>query len=136
LDQTIRIISRWLLRSGCPPELRQMLDALAAEVIANEPGTLSYRVNLPAPAPLDKQRQPSVPPPTPIPDAEQVEVVFMERYLDAEAFSVHVNGPVFTRFKAQALPFFLPDPNRPGWPKTVTTFLTCLSSASPSEELS
>lgn len=119
----ITLISKWKLKNGVPPDILANLTAVASKVEQSEPGTLMYLVNLPALSPLDKNRQPQCPPPKPIPPAEQKEVVFMEIYRDAQAFSDHVNGPVFTAFRKANIQYFQEDPNSPGWPLTDTDFL-------------
>lgn len=90
----IGVISRWKLRDGCPPELEAALEALRDAVQRDEPGTLMYSVGFPAPHP------PIGPGPDygvagetkTYPAAEQTEVVIMEVYRDAEAFSAHLRG--------------------------------------------
>ena len=103
----IALFSRWTLRNGCPPEFKAALDELTEAVERQEPGTLIFSVNVPAPHP------PIGPPPeyavagdiTSIPLSEQKEIVFFEVYRDAEAFSAHLNGP-FSEFLTHNRHFF------------------------------
>ncbi len=117
----VRLIARWKLeKAGCPPELEALLDAVARRVRDREPNTLMYSVHLHAAPPNDSH---SDQPPMPIPGSEQTEVVFVECYRDAKAFSDHVKGPVFTEFLQAVLQYFEADPERPGWPKSEVIFL-------------
>jgi len=93
------LLTRWKLKNGCPPELLKKLNSLCAQVLAEEPGTLLYGINLPG----------SFPPIGPAPeyevcdasdlkaDASEDEIVFFEVYEDAEAYSKHLQGaaPLF-----------------------------------------
>jgi quinol monooxygenase YgiN len=119
----LTLISVWKLRDGCPAELAQALQDVAAKVREAEPRTLGYSVHLAAAAPLGPDRQVLVPPPPPVPGPDQSEVVFFEIYADARAFEEHVNGPVFTAFRQANLRFFHEDPANAGWPLTVNTYL-------------
>jgi quinol monooxygenase YgiN len=119
----IALISKWKLRNGCPKELQTELKKLAKQVRKEEKGTLMYAVNLQAIPPLDTYNMPINPPPKSIPLEEQTEVVFIEIYKDVEAFSTHVNGPTFTKFRKTYLKYFLLDPLKPGWPLNDTEFL-------------
>lgn len=93
----LALVSRWKLKNGCPPELAEGVQGLIAAVRENEPGTLVYAVNLPAPHP------PIGPPPDygyvegieskPVPATE---LVFFEVYRDARAFSEHLRGAIAT----------------------------------------
>jgi len=119
----ITLISRWKLRNGCPPELHKALQMVAEQVKACEPGTLMYSVHLPALSPLDTSLQPHQPPLPFIAMEQQTEVVFVEIYKDADAFTRHVNGATFTRFRKRNIRHFYEDPVKPGWPVTITQFL-------------
>ena len=105
----ISLVSTWPLKDGCPPELQQMLEALAPKVEENEPGTLMYLVNLEAASPLNAETKPIVPPPPPIPLKDQKAVIFIEMYENAQAFSEHVLGSVFQTFLTDTKDFFIPD---------------------------
>lgn len=118
----ITVVSRWKLKGGAPPELAEALKEAAFNYEKAEPGTDLYFVNLAAPKPLGSDLQPADPPP--IDPEDQTEVVFVEKYPDAEAFAAHVNGPVFTEFRTRYLKYFQEDPNQPGWPERETLFLT------------
>ncbi len=122
-DEMISLISKWPLKDGCPDELKYQLEHLAEKVKAEE-GTLMYIVNLQARAPLDSYEKALKPQPEPIPHEQQVEVVFLEVYRNAQAFSDHVRGEVFNAFRIKTLKYFQPDPMSEGWPITKTEFLT------------
>lgn len=117
----ITVVSRWKLKNGVPAELAAALKEAAFNYQEAEPGTDLYFVNLAAPKPLGPDLKPAAT--TPIAAEDQQEVVFVEKYTDAEAFAAHVNGPVFTEFRTRHLKFFQEDPNQPGWPKRETLFL-------------
>ncbi len=117
----ITVVSRWKLKHGVPLELATALREAAYNYEKSEPGTDLYFVNLSAPKPLGPDLHPASM--APINPADQQEVVFVEKYPDAEAFATHVNGPVFTEFRTRYLKFFQEDPNQPGWPKRETLFL-------------
>ncbi|HEX5726781.1 MAG TPA: antibiotic biosynthesis monooxygenase family protein [Longimicrobiaceae bacterium] len=119
----VTLISRWKLRDGCPPELADTLRQLAAVVQAQEPGTLAYVVHLGAPDPLAADGAPRQPPAPPYAPAQQTEVVFVEMYRDAEAFSAHLAGDAFKGFVSRNLQHFYEDPETPGRPNAVTVFL-------------
>lgn len=119
----ITLVSKWKLKNGAPQQLIENLKAVADKVKQSEPDTLMYLVNLPAPPPLGNNNQPQCPPPASIPPEQQKEVVFMEIYRDAEAFSRHINGPVFTAFRKANIQYFQESPANPGWPVTDTEFL-------------
>ena len=90
MDDRIMLISKWKLRDGITPELIDVLQSLASKVECAEEGTLMYRIHLQSRAPLDTYNDPIEPQPASIPDSLQQEVVFIEVYENAEAFSVHV----------------------------------------------
>ncbi len=117
------LISRWKLKDGLDEDLLQTLRELAANVEASEEGTLMYRIHLEAGFPLDSKADPQDPAAQAIPLSEQKEVIFVEVYEDAEAFSRHVKGDVFNKFRSSTAKYFQPDPKKGGWPVTVTTFL-------------
>ena len=119
----ISLISVWNLKKGCPPELEEEIKILAGKVKKAEADTLMYEVNLQAPFPTDSNFNPLVPPPDPIPLNKQKNITFIEVYKNVEAFSKHVQGEVFTKFRVEFLKYFEEDPTQPGWPVTETTFL-------------
>lgn len=119
----ISLISKWQLRNGCPRALHDALRAVAEQVKKTEQDTWMYSVHLPGRPPLNGRRQPYDPPLAPISMQQQTEVVFFEIYKDANAFSAHVNGDVFTRFRTQNINYFYENPDNPGWPLTQTQFL-------------
>ena len=121
-NSEISLISKWQLLDGCPKVLKEQLDGLAAKVNA-EAGTLMYLVNVQQSAPLNHEDKPKTDIAS-IPLALQTEVVFIEIYKNAEAFSRHVTGKVFTEFRHSTLQYFKPDPNRDDWPLTRTEFLS------------
>ncbi len=91
----IALMSRWKLKNGCPTELADAVRELAAAVREKEPGTLVYSVNLPGTHP------PIGPPPDYAPvegiesrPGDPTDLVFLEFYRDARAFSEHLRGPV------------------------------------------
>ena len=126
----ISLISIWKLVKGCPPELEEALRNIAEKVKQNEPETLTYKVNLQAPFPLDSKFNPLEPPPKPIPLKEQTEVIFIEVYKNAEAFSNHIMGKIFNEFREENIKYFVEDPNNPGWPLTKSPILEQVSSYS------
>jgi quinol monooxygenase YgiN len=123
----LALIARWPLKNGLPDELAETLKGLAASY-REEPGTLWYSVNLPAPVPLDADRQALEPSPSPVPHADQNEIVFFEIYRDAEALSVHIHGSVFTEFRKANLHHFVEREDNPGWVDSQVTFLDPQSS--------
>ena len=120
-DDQVSLVSRWKLKAGLDKNLLGVLQALAGEVEAAEPGTLMYRVHLPTKFPLPPGTD------TTIPFSDQQYVVFVEIYRDAAAFAVHTQGDVFKKFLKNTSDYFEPDPNRPGWPVTDTDFMTLVS---------
>ncbi|HYO71735.1 MAG TPA: hypothetical protein VEU33_37225, partial [Archangium sp.] len=46
-DAPVHLISRWVFRKGREKQGLEALEKLAAQVLANEPGTLVYRVHTP-----------------------------------------------------------------------------------------
>ena len=127
MNDKVLLISKWQLRDGITEELIEILHSLAGEVEVAEKGTLMYRIHLQSRAALDTYDEAIEPPPSPIPNAQQHEVIFIEVYESAEAFSAHVKGKVFNQFKDRVLKFFQPDPLRENWPLTKTEFLTLQS---------
>ncbi|XPF95916.1 ferritin-like domain-containing protein [Colwellia sp. RE-S-Sl-9] len=121
--QEISLISKWQLLDGCPPELYQELNNLANKV-KEEAGTLMYLVHLQSEKPLNQESKPIIPEPSEIPLTQQTEVIFIEIYKDAQAFSDHVTGEIFNTFKDKYFKYFKPDPITKGWPLTKTEFLT------------
>ena len=104
----IALLSRWKLKDGCPPELKQALEQLTADVRSQEPGTLSFAVYLPAPYPpigpppdYEVSKDPEV-----LVPREHNELIFFEVYQDAEAFSAHLRGPA-TKFRYEKRDFFV-----------------------------
>jgi quinol monooxygenase YgiN len=102
----ISLISVWNLKKGCPPELEEELKKLAGKVKKAEADTLMYEVNLQAPFPTDSNFNPLVPPPDPILLNKQKNITFIEVYKNVEAFSIHVQGEVFTKFRVEFLKDF------------------------------
>jgi hypothetical protein len=82
------------------------------KVQISEPGTLTYLVHRPLRTYPGLQSLPPVDP---------LSVLFFEVYQDANAFSEHVNGPVFTGFVAQYGDLFV---SANGKPYTTVEFLT------------
>lgn len=119
----ITVVSRWKLKCGVPPELADALKLAAHKYEKAEPGTSLYFVNLAASKPLGPDLRPARPACNPVKPEDQSEVVFIEKYPDADAFAAHVNGPVFSTFRTRYLKHFLEDPEQPGWPKRETLFL-------------
>jgi quinol monooxygenase YgiN len=89
------IIARWTIARGSEAAARSALTRLATQVRTREPDTLLYLVFVP-----DLQEL-SLPPASPL------EVVFVEGYKHKRAFLAHLNGPVFTQFKAKHHGLFL-----------------------------
>ena len=119
----IRLISRWRLKKGLTPELLHELTIAAEQIEDNQAGTLMYLVHLEAPFPLDSSGKVTVPLPSPIPNDQQSNITFIETYRDVEAFSAHINGPIFKRFREENLKYFKEDPKKPGWPVIETHIL-------------
>ncbi|MCM8535778.1 MAG: antibiotic biosynthesis monooxygenase [Lentisphaeraceae bacterium] len=111
----VSLISKWQLKDGCPKDLQKLLIDIAPKVKDSEDGTLMYSVHLTAKEPSDSASSCDL--------EKQTEVTFFEIYKDAEAFTLHVNGPVFTTFRKESLQYFKEDPNNKGWPITQTEFL-------------
>jgi quinol monooxygenase YgiN len=119
----ITVVSRWKLKAGVPEELAAALKEVAGHYEVAEPGTQVYCVNLSSVKPLGPDLQPADPAPASISSSDQAEVVFIEKYQDAEAFAAHVNGKPFNDFRTRYLRCFIEDPGQPGWPKRETLFL-------------
>jgi hypothetical protein len=86
---------------------------LAAEVAAQEPGTLTYLMHTPRP---DEGDLITTPP------ADPLSLLFFETYRDADAFDAHVNGPLFTEFVKNHGDLFIQA--KGGGPNTTVMFLT------------
>ncbi|AKJ03883.1 putative enzyme related to lactoylglutathione lyase [Archangium gephyra] len=114
-DAPVHLISKWIFRKGREKEGLEALKKLAAEVLANEPGTLMYRVHTPVVE--DRGLPPSLPASVP------QEVVFIETYANTQAFLDHVNGPRFTRFVKEHGALFLGPSDTPGKPFIQVQFL-------------
>ena len=112
----VRLTSKWKLKNGLTPEVLHNLAAAAELIQSKELGTLMYLIHLEAPFPLDSSGQVLVPQPSSIPNDQQIDVTFIEAYQDADAFSAHINGAVFTDFLYENLQYFEEDPEKPGWP--------------------
>jgi predicted enzyme related to lactoylglutathione lyase/quinol monooxygenase YgiN len=110
----VHLISRWILLKGREKEGIAALKKLASEVLAQEPGTLIYRVHTPI---MDDAALVSLP--TSVPQ----EVVFYEAYSNAQAFDDHVNGPRFTKFVQDHGKLFLAPSDSPGKPFIRVQFL-------------
>ena len=108
----VSLTSRWFIRPGCERQAWPALQALAANVLANEPDTLMYLVN--SPSWVDNSLQ-SLPP------SEPGLVLFVEMYRNPDAFRAHVEGAVFTSFVRDYGHLFVP--NADGQPYTTVTFL-------------
>ncbi len=89
------IIARWTIARGHEAAARAALTRLAKQVRAKEPDTLLYLVFVPDMKELS------------VPTASPLEVVFVEGYKNKTAFLAHLNGPVFTQFKAKHQALFL-----------------------------
>jgi uncharacterized protein len=95
---TVSLISQWFIRPGCETEVIGAVTRLAADVKAQQPGTLTYLVHTHWMGDGDLQ---SLPPFNPL------SLLFFEVYRDAQAFKDHVNGPLFTQFVKQYGDFFI-----------------------------
>ena len=89
------IIARWTIAHGREAAARTALTRLAKQVRTREADTLLYLVFLPDMNELS------------LPTASPLEVVFVEGYKNKTAFLAHLNGPVFTQFKAKHQGLFL-----------------------------
>jgi hypothetical protein len=86
---TVSLHATWYILPGCEPEAEQALKQLAIDVREQEPDTLMYVIHTPLAASVPLY---SLPPSSP-----QL-VVFFETYRNADAFTRHLTGPVFTKF--------------------------------------
>lgn len=84
----VSLISRWFVKPDCWDAALKALKVAAAEVLAREPGTLTYRIHTGSP---DGALQ-SLPP------ADRFSILFFEVYRDSGAFQDHLDGPTFTTF--------------------------------------
>jgi len=91
----LTMIARWTIAKGHEAAARTALARLTKQVRAKEPGTLLYLVFVP------DMKAFSLPTPSPL------EVVFIEGYRNKTALLAHLNGPVFTQFKAKHQGLFL-----------------------------
>jgi predicted enzyme related to lactoylglutathione lyase/quinol monooxygenase YgiN len=114
-DAPVHLISKWIFRKGREKEGLAALEKLATEVLANEPGTLMYRVHTPV---VDRRDLPDS-----LPASVPQEVVFYETYANAQAFTDHVKGPLFTRFVEKHGALFLGPSDTPGKPFIQVQFL-------------
>jgi predicted enzyme related to lactoylglutathione lyase/quinol monooxygenase YgiN len=111
----VHLISRWIVRAGREKRAIAALTKLAEEVLAHEPGTLTYHVHTPI---MDDEALPPA-----LPPSIAQEVVFYESYASAQAFNDHVNGPLFTKFVQEHGGLFLSPPDSPGKPFIRVQFL-------------
>lgn len=88
------VLARWTIRAGKEQEALAALTQLAASVQAEE-GTLTYLIHVP------DMMEESLPTPSP------QGVLFLEVYKDRQAFSDHVNGPIFKKFLKEHMDLFL-----------------------------
>ena len=109
---TVDLTSSWFIAPGCEDQVEAALTQLAAAVLQDEPGTLTYLVHRPLPATSGLQSLP--PPPGEL-------VLFFERYADVAAFQAHVNGPLFQGFVANYGQCFI---GTGGKPFSTVQFLT------------
>ncbi len=111
----VSLTSHWFIAPGHEVEARQALVALAADVQANEPGTLTYLVHTPFGADARLQS---------LPPAEPLLVLFFETYAGPDAFLAHLNGRIFTEFVATYGHCFV---GTNGKPYTTVQFLDLLA---------
>lgn len=111
-SRQVSLISRWFVKPDCWDAALKALKAAAAEVLAKEPGTLTYRVHSASP---DGALQ-SLPP------ADRFSILFFEVYRDAGAFQDHLGGPTFTTFVREHGGLFVPGAD--GKPYTIVDFLS------------
>ena len=111
-DTSISLTSHWFIQPGQEATVQAALEQLAADVEANEPGTLTYLVHMPF---NGDARLQSLPP------ADPIMVLFFERYASPDAFLTHLNGPLFANFVATFGNCFL---TANGKPYTTVQFLT------------
>jgi quinol monooxygenase YgiN len=90
----LNIIARWTI-AGDRDAAIAALQELAAEVEAGEPGTWMYTIHTPD---MTGHNLPG-----PSPD----EIVFFSVFADANAFQEHLNGPIFSGWRAKYLNLFL-----------------------------
>lgn len=108
----VSLISRWFVRPDCWDPALEALKAAAAEVLAREPHTLTYRIHV---ASADSSLQP-------LPPRDRFSILFFETYRNADAFRAHLNGPTFTAFVRDHGHLFVPAAD--GKPYTTVDFLS------------
>jgi uncharacterized protein len=91
-SDAVSLVSQWFIAPGCQAEAIAAIRKVAADVLAGEPGTLTYLVHTPLTGVATLESVPPAPPGS---------VVFFETYANPEAFEAHVNGPIFTEFVAK-----------------------------------
>jgi quinol monooxygenase YgiN len=117
----VSLISQWFIRPGFEAQVIEGVTQLAADIEANEPGTLTYLVHTPR---VDDDVLQSLPPSNPL------SLLFFETYRDPSAFVAHVKGPLFTQFVQQFGNCFVPsdplptDPGSTAGPYSTVQFLT------------
>lgn len=109
-SQSISLISHWFLARDSYERAMPVLTQLAEDVRANEPGTLTYLVHIPA------EGLQSLPP------ADPLSILFFETYRDVDAFNAHVKGKDFTTFVRDHGGLFVP--GNDGKPYTTVEFLS------------
>lgn len=111
MPEAVSLISRWFPKPGATEAAVAALESLAADVAANEPGTLTYLVHTDF---TGDARLQSLPP------SDAGSILFFESYSDADAFVAHVTGPLFLGFVAAHGDLFLA---ANGKPYTTVNFL-------------
>ncbi|NOT61990.1 MAG: hypothetical protein HOP19_17380 [Acidobacteria bacterium] len=99
----ISFVVKWTIKTGCNEKALVGLQQLA-QAVAQEPGTLMYLVNTPDPIQFtcaQGDEHESLPTPSP------QEVIFIEQYVDENAFCQHVHGTAFQQFLSEYGDLFL-----------------------------
>ena len=108
----LHLTSQWFIKPGYRDAVLTAVEALAHDVLEQEPGTLTYLVHTPAESPGAPQS---------LPPTDGNSLMFFERYRDRDAFDAHVKGELFTNFvKTYGALFIL---NSQDQPYTTVMFL-------------
>lgn len=108
----VSLISRWFVKPDCWDAALAALTEAAAEVLAREPDTLTYRIHVSL---ADASLQSLAP-------EDGHSILFFEVYRDADAFRAHLGGPTFTGFVRDHGALFVPGAD--GKPYVTVDFLS------------
>ena len=113
----IGFVVKWTIKKGYEQKALTGLKELAKKVEESEKGTLVYLVHTPDPIQFDCSDVQYQSLPTP----STQEIVFIEQYVDEDAFCQHVTGKAFTTFLQEYGECFL---SSNGGPYVEIDFLT------------